>query len=370
MLVKDVMTKKVITTSPDETISQAIAKMRQNKLHQLPVIDDGKLAGIVTINKIIIHESDPSTAKVANIMIRSPTIKPDYSLEEAAELLVNADMRAVPVVDREMIGMISENDILNNVKLSASIDDVMKGCTYVNDNDNAGKVKQLFVRKNLSRVPVMKNGKAIGIVGTMELACLLEGKQKYGGRTSGMKDRGYKEKMNLNEISVMTIMRQPVVMQKTDGMAKALSLLKSNEEVLVENGSLGIITPKDVLKLLHAEKKQAYYQIAGLDDIDDFDVAKIQQACDETIKKLAKMAQLQSMNAKIKTIKQGGGKAQYEIHAQLPTNIGTFVVSRVTNRNVVTAVQEAMKNLEREIIKKYEKIKKADRATRAYMRGK
>ncbi len=370
MLVKEIMTKNLLTTSPDETISHVLAKMRQHRVHQILVLDEGKLAGMVTANKIITREFDPTTTKVRAVMAPTPTIKPDFTMEEAAELMINSDVRALPVVDRELIGIVSENDILKHAKINASLDDVAKKCIYVNESDNVGKVKQIFVRNNLSRVPVMKNGKIIGVVGTLELITLLEGKQKFSARKADVVNRGYKEKMSLDKTPVATLMREPVLVRRQEGFAKALSLLKEGEEVIVTNGTSCIITPKDVLRLLQKPKKQAYYQISGMDGIDDFDAAKMQQTIDETIKKLGRMAELQPMNARIKQIKKRGTNIQYEIHAQLPTNIGTFVVSKVTGWNVVTAMQEAMKNLEKEVMKKYSKLKNSDRATKAYMRGK
>lgn len=371
MLVKDIMTKNVITVAPDETISQAIAKMRSHKIHQLPVVSGKELVGVLTINKIITREVDPAMTKVSALMVSATTIKPDFSVEEATELLINSNLRALPVVDRGLVGIVSENDLLKGIKIRASLDDVAKGCVYVNEKNTIGDVKRIFLQKNVSRIPVVKGGKFTGVVGTLELVSMLEqGKQKFGGHRAGFQKHSAKEKMSFSEIPVEMAMRQPVVISKKDGIEKVLLLLKDNEEVFIENGMPRIITPKDVLRMATKPKKQAYYQIVGLNEIDDSDVAKIQQTIDETIKRLAKMAELQSMNVMIKTIKKQSAKMQYEIHAKLPTNIGMFVVSKVTGWNVITAIQEAMNNLEREIKKKYEKIKKADRATRAYMRGK
>ena len=371
MLVKDVMTKNVITTTPDESVSQAISKMLKYKIHQLPVLSGKSLSGILTVNKIISKEVDPSATKVSAVMSSTPTIKPDFTLEEAAEILVSSDLRAIPVVDRDLIGIISEADILKNVKVHTNLSDVAKECAYLSNTNTIGDVKRLFVQKNVSRVPVVKSGKFVGIVGTIELVSMLEkGKEKFGGHRAGFKKHGGKEKATFSGISVEMAMRQPVVIKMDDGFEKALSLLKESEEVLVENGSLRIVTPKDVLRLLMKPKKQAYYQITGLDDVSNADAAKIQKTIDETLKRLGGMVALQSMNVGIKTIRKQGTKMKYEIHAKLPTNVGVFVVSKVIGWNVITSMQEAMNNLEREVKKKCEKTKTSDRATRAYMRGK
>jgi CBS domain-containing protein/ribosome-associated translation inhibitor RaiA len=372
MLVKDVMSKNLITTTPEETVSQAISKMRLHKIHQLPVLSGKELVGILTINKIISREVDPASTKVSALMTSTPSIKPDFTVEEAAELLINSNMRALPVVDRVLIGIVSESDLMKVVKITSDLGDVAKDCIYVNENNTVGDVKRIFSQKNVSRVPVIKGGKFIGVVGTLEMVSLLEqGKQKFGsGHRDVSRKHSSKEKMSFSEIPVVMAMRQPVMISSKSDIRKALSLLKENEEVLVEDGTPKIITPKDVLRMISAPKKQAYYQIVGLDLVDSTDAAKIQQTVDRTLKKLSTMAELQPLNVTIKTIRKQDSRAKYEIHAKLPTNIGAFVVSKVIGWNAITAMQEAMNNLEREIKKRYEKIKDSDRATRAYMRGK
>lgn len=50
MTVKDIMVKKVVTVSPDTTVEQAAAIAQKNKVGSLPVLEDGRVVGIVTTN--------------------------------------------------------------------------------------------------------------------------------------------------------------------------------------------------------------------------------------------------------------------------------------------------------------------------------
>ena len=58
IFVKDVMTKKVITISPDEYIDDAVYLMIQNKIKKLPVLNDCELVGIITSTDIVANSSE------------------------------------------------------------------------------------------------------------------------------------------------------------------------------------------------------------------------------------------------------------------------------------------------------------------------
>ncbi len=128
MLVKDWMTKKVITVAPETSLPDAHRLMKLNHIRRLPVVDKkGKLLGIVTIGDI--REASPSDATtlsvwelhyllskltVGKIMTPSPiTIKPEASISEAAQLMLENKIGGLPVVDddNKVVGIITESDI-------------------------------------------------------------------------------------------------------------------------------------------------------------------------------------------------------------------------------------------------------------------
>ena len=128
MYVKDNMISSPITISPDQSVSEALDIMSENKLHRLPVVDGkGKLIGLLT--ESIIKNNTPNNAStlsmyelnyllnkltVKDIMIVDVfTIGKDALLEEAATILRKNDIGCLPVVDEEnkLIGIITHNDI-------------------------------------------------------------------------------------------------------------------------------------------------------------------------------------------------------------------------------------------------------------------
>ncbi len=60
--VKDAMTETVITVTPDTPIHEAARLLRQRKIGGLPVVEDGKLAGMITVTDVLeaLTESEPS----------------------------------------------------------------------------------------------------------------------------------------------------------------------------------------------------------------------------------------------------------------------------------------------------------------------
>ncbi len=128
MYVKDNMIPSPITIKPDQSVSEAVDLMSENKLHRLPVVDDqGKLIGLVT--ESVISRNTPNSAsslsvyelnyllnklKISDIMIRDvKTIGKDALLEEAATVLRKYDIGCLPVTeeDGKLIGIITHNDI-------------------------------------------------------------------------------------------------------------------------------------------------------------------------------------------------------------------------------------------------------------------
>jgi len=69
--VEDIMTKELITVSPNNTLEEAADIMTQNKIKKLPVVEGGKLLGIVTASDLIAYEKE-LIEKISTILTVSP----------------------------------------------------------------------------------------------------------------------------------------------------------------------------------------------------------------------------------------------------------------------------------------------------------
>lgn len=280
-------------------------------------------------------------------------------------------MRAIPVYDTQLRGIISETDLMKLIDLRGNAQAIMKGAITVDENDDIGKVKKLMIQKNIARVPVTSKGKCIGIVDTLDLVKILQpGHEKFSepSAVKGMKYHSSKEKQNIDKVSVKNVMREPKIVNNEEPLKNIALLLKETDSVLIENGTLGIITPKDVLRLILKPKEFELVQIVGAEEIDSFVLNKIYQAAEEIVGPLSKSMRLQPMRIHIKKHHKHGAKNNYEIRIELPTSLGNFHSTKTHSPkgkkydDLVTLAQEALKDLEKEIRKKHDQIKDHDKA--------
>lgn len=125
MLVSEIMTPNPITVGPESDYLAAIALMRARRCRHLPVIDtDGQLVGIVsaedlkavrapTVPREQAIRGDGVLVRIHEVMTTNVIIvPPDYPLEEAAQLMVQHHVAALPVVeDGRVAGIITDTDI-------------------------------------------------------------------------------------------------------------------------------------------------------------------------------------------------------------------------------------------------------------------
>ena len=124
--VVDVMTKNPLVMTPAETIGQADELMTENRIRQLPVVDEGALLGIITDRDIrsflaqsaLVEPEERAKVlrtNVREIMTAEPlTLAPDDDLREAIELLIEEKIGGIPVVDQTegLVGIVTYVDVL------------------------------------------------------------------------------------------------------------------------------------------------------------------------------------------------------------------------------------------------------------------
>lgn len=128
MLVKSKMTPNPIVVTPDTSISEAFSIMKERNIRRLPVVQGGKLVGIVTEKEL--QHVTPSKATTLSVyelnyllekttikeaMTRNPiTIEEDGLLEDAALLMRSNKVGALPVMrGNHLVGIITESDIFD-----------------------------------------------------------------------------------------------------------------------------------------------------------------------------------------------------------------------------------------------------------------
>jgi len=158
MLVKNWMSKRVIPIDVNDSMEEAMRLMREKEVQMLPVMKGGKLVGIVTDRDLKKASASDATTldvhelvyliskiKIKNIMTRDPiTIPFNYTVEEAAEILLHNKISGAPVVDdaAKIIGTISKEEIF---KVLISLTGIEKrGVEFAFElEDRAGSIREV-----------------------------------------------------------------------------------------------------------------------------------------------------------------------------------------------------------------------------------
>lgn len=128
MYVQQFMTSQVITVSPNESILNAMNIMKTKSINRLPVMNSGKLVGLVTDGDLRAASPSPITSLskfemnelLSKISIKDVAVKkvvtctPDTLIEDAALLMREKKIGALPVMAGDkMVGIITQNNVMD-----------------------------------------------------------------------------------------------------------------------------------------------------------------------------------------------------------------------------------------------------------------
>jgi CBS domain-containing protein len=128
MKLKDIMTKEVEVASPDNSLREAAQKMRVRDIGFLPVVDDGRLLGVITDRDIVVRgvaEGNDADTKIGQKFVTTPAVfcYDDQEVEEAAKLMEDHQIRRMLVMGRDddrVAGVVSLGDIATRGKEKTS----------------------------------------------------------------------------------------------------------------------------------------------------------------------------------------------------------------------------------------------------------
>jgi CBS domain-containing protein len=115
--IKEVMTRDVRACEPNATVADAAKVMAQEDVGPVPIVEDGRLIGIVTdrdiVVRVVAEGRDPNATTVSEIAsTKLVTVSPDDDLDEALKLLAERQIRRLPVVEGDrLVGIVAQADI-------------------------------------------------------------------------------------------------------------------------------------------------------------------------------------------------------------------------------------------------------------------
>ena len=132
MIVKDIMTKDIVSLNSEDSIERAAQLMKQFDIGSIPVCNQEKLIGIVTDRDITLKSvaagQNTNTQRIRDVMTSNPvTGSPDMDIHDAARIMSEQQIRRLPIIqNNNLVGMVSLGDISLEPNLQDNAEDALK----------------------------------------------------------------------------------------------------------------------------------------------------------------------------------------------------------------------------------------------------
>jgi CBS domain-containing protein len=112
----DLMTKQIWTCTPKDNVYEAATIMKEHNVGCVPVVEGKKLVGLVTDRDLVIRgiaERHPGSNRITDVMSKGcVTCGPNTTVDEAAELMAQKQIRRLPVVENgDLVGIVAIGDL-------------------------------------------------------------------------------------------------------------------------------------------------------------------------------------------------------------------------------------------------------------------
>ena len=359
----EMMSGKPITVETSTPLSSVVGLMRAKGIHEVPVLQSGRLVGLVLYEAMARRHSLSMTSKAEHVMVVPPTFPPRATFPEVAERLLETGRRAGCVVDPRsgrLLGIVSRSDI---TRVAATIPSLAGQPVLP-----AAQVPPRVLRENESARTLLSDLRTLEefalpvvdarerLVGAVALKDLAEA--FWRASSPGKRDRGTREQPpNPPVSSVMTSPAITVPSDATVGDACRRMTRSALSAVFVEEEGrpLALFSQGDVLRLAvrTRPREQAFVEITGFSPGSDPRLlSELDQALARGLKRLARLTEPRTLSVHVVPQDQRR-TGQATVTLRMHTDRETFASER-TDWSVLTAAARGLEELTEQVRKEKE----------------
>lgn len=253
--VKDVFAQGFSAVKEDDPVSKCLELFKNEKPPVLAVLDSkGRYAGVISRRWVIRARFDPAATKVKSLMRAAPKVTLDVYLSKAAKLMIESGIRQLPVFEKsKLLGFVTDENLIHGAVTqewgNIKVEKIMTKAPQVIDaSRSVGAVLSLFREHGVSHVPVMSEGKLVGVITIQDVI-----EQVFQPRQRQTLGEIVGEKVPMLNIPAKGIMAQPVITVNPDSSLKEAEKKMHDHDVsclvVLSDGHLsGIVTKLDFLE--------------------------------------------------------------------------------------------------------------------------
>lgn len=258
MKVEGIMTKEVVCVNKNEDLRHVMDLMEKYNITKIPVVDNGKLMGVVTDNKMadklgsIRSKGVPAARMHASTIMEKKftTVNPDTEVKKILTTVGKPGLTMLLVVENDkLVGVVTKADLLPLVKGKEKIKDIMSSeVLAVRPYDRVIHARRILLDNEIARIPVVDEGKVVGVLSDKEIAFAFAAVRKSFsiGR----------QHHHMRELLVQDVMKSPAITIKEDESVQNAAKKMMEHEIgclpVVDKKEklMGVITRTDLAKLL------------------------------------------------------------------------------------------------------------------------
>jgi len=261
-VVEDVFSKGFLEVHENDTLSSCLSLFKKETPPVLAVLDEkGRYKGVISRRWIIRSSLATSVTKVKTLMRPAPAVTLQDSLSKVAKLMIESEIRQLPVYSEEkLLGFVTDEDVIHGAVMerwgNTRVEEIMtKKPFFIEEDESIGAILSLFRSEGISHVPIVRDGKLVGIVSIYDIIENVfqpRQVQRVGERVG--------EKVPLLSIPAKGIMVKPVITvlpeTKLREAAEQMHKFDISSLVIVSKGRpVGIVTKRDFLEPLAQMEK-------------------------------------------------------------------------------------------------------------------
>jgi CBS domain-containing protein len=255
--VEDVFSNGFVSVNENETLSNCFSLFKEELPPVLIVLNSkDRYKGVLTRKSIIRSRFDPSITKVKTLMRSAPAISAKDSLSKVAKLMIESDVRELPVYRGEkLVGVITDEDIIHETVINewgdTKVQEIMSKKPFiVEEDDSVAEVISLFKDQDISHAPVASKGKPTGMISIQDIidsVYIPKESETFTDR------RGGGENIKVMSAKVSGIMSRPLIAVSLDTNLRETAEKMhdfdiSSLAVVSDDRIVGIVTKRDFLE--------------------------------------------------------------------------------------------------------------------------
>jgi CBS domain-containing protein len=262
-IVEDVFSKGFLEVQENDTLSSSLSLFKEGMPPVLAVFDSkGSYKGVISRKLMKRSSFDDSGTKVKTLTRPAPAVTLKDSLSKVAKLMIESETMQLPVYSQEkLLGFVTDEDVIHGAVVeqwgNTQVQEIMtKDPFTIEEDQSLGAVLSLIRNEGISHVPIVKDGKLVGMVSISDIIENIfqpRHVQRFGERVG--------EKVSVLSIPAKGLMVKPVVTilpeTKLSDAEEQMHKFNISSLVIVSKGRpAGIVTKRDFLEPLAQMEKQ------------------------------------------------------------------------------------------------------------------